>query len=61
MPRPKRERTRPLDWRGQPTPEARAAHDEYVQHLKRTGELPYEDSDAWYAAGLPDPEVKGES
>lgn len=60
MPRPKRERTRPLDWRGQPTPDARAAHDEYVQHLKRTGVLPWSDDDAWYAAGMPDPEVKGE-
>ena len=60
MPRPKRERTRALDWRGKPSREAQAAHAEYVQHLKRTGVIPYEDGDAWYAAALPDPEVRHE-
>lgn len=60
MPRPRHERVRPLDWRGKPSPEAREAQAEYVQHLKRTGAIPYEDSDAWYVAALPDPEVRHE-
>lgn len=60
MLRPKRERTRAVNWAGKPSREAQAAHAEYVQHLKRTGAIPYEDSDAWYAAALPDPEVQGE-
>lgn len=60
MLRPKRERTRAVNWAGKPSREAQAAHDEYVQHLKRTGVLPWADDDAWYAAGLPDPEVRHE-
>lgn len=60
MPRPKNQRTRPIQWTGRLSPEAREAQEAYVQHLKRTGQLPYEDDDVWYAKALPDAEVKGE-
>ena len=60
MYQPRKVETRPVTWNGRISPAAREAQNEYIRHLKRTGQLPYEDDDVWYAKALPDAEVKGE-
>ncbi len=45
--------SRPLDWRGKPTPAARAAEAWYRAELIRAGLLPPADTDPYYVPALP--------
>lgn len=50
---------RPVNWLGQPTPEALEAQEWYAEQLREAGVL-VDDACAWYVEAAPDEERRGE-